>query len=41
MKVMTFNIQHCLDYLNDKIDIDLFVNAINEISSINIKNSND
>ncbi len=32
MKVMTFNIQHCLDYLNDKIDIDLFVNAIKEIN---------
>lgn len=32
MKVMTFNIQHCLDYMNDKIDIDLFVNAIKEIS---------
>lgn len=32
MKVMTFNIQHCLDYMNDKIDIDLFVDAIKEIS---------
>lgn len=32
IKVMTFNIQHCLDYLNDKIDIDLFVNTIKNIN---------
>ncbi len=28
MRVMTFNIQHALDYQNKKIDIDLFVRAI-------------
>ncbi len=28
MKVMTFNIQHALDYKNQKIDIDLFVRSI-------------
>ncbi len=28
MKVMTFNIQHALDYQKQVIDIDLFVNAI-------------
>lgn len=28
MKVMTFNIQHCLDYKKQIIDIDLFVNTI-------------
>ena len=32
IKVMTFNIQHCLDYLNDKIDIDLFVNTIKNVN---------
>lgn len=32
MRVMTFNIQHCLDYQNDIIDIDLFVNSIKEIN---------
>lgn len=32
MRIMTFNIQHCLDYLNDKIDIDLFVNTIKNIN---------
>ena len=32
MKIMTFNIQHCLDYLNDKIDIDLFVKTVKEIA---------
>lgn len=31
-KVMTFNIQHCLDYVNDNIDIDLFVNTIKNIN---------
>lgn len=31
-KVMTFNIQHALDYQNDKIDIDLFINSIKEQS---------
>lgn len=31
MKIMTFNIQHCLDYVNDKIDIDLFVNTVKGI----------
>lgn len=28
MKVMTFNIQHCLDYKNQVIDFDLFADAI-------------
>ena len=28
MKVMTFNIQHCLDYKKQVIDIDLFADAI-------------
>lgn len=28
MKIMTFNIQHALDYQNDIINIDLFINAI-------------
>ncbi len=28
MKVMTFNIQHCLDYKKQLIDFDLFANAI-------------
>lgn len=32
IKVMTFNIQHCLDYQNDKIDVDLFINSIKEIN---------
>lgn len=32
MRIMTFNIQHCLDYQNDKIDIDLFVNTIKNIN---------
>ena len=32
MRIMTFNIQHCLDYQNDKIDIDLFVDSIKEIN---------
>lgn len=32
LKVMTFNIQHCLDYINRVIDFDLFGQAINEIS---------
>jgi endonuclease/exonuclease/phosphatase family metal-dependent hydrolase len=32
IKVMTFNIQHCLDYLNNKIDIDLFVDSIEKIN---------
>lgn len=30
LKVMTFNIQHCLDYKNGRIDIDLFVDSIKE-----------
>lgn len=30
MKVMTFNIQHCLDYKKRKIDIDLFADKITE-----------
>ncbi|MBR2867738.1 MAG: endonuclease/exonuclease/phosphatase family protein [Clostridia bacterium] len=30
MKVMTFNIQHCLDYQHKKIDIGLFVDSIKE-----------
>ena len=30
MRIMTFNIQHALDYLNQKIDIDLFVKKIKE-----------
>ncbi|MBR3588442.1 MAG: endonuclease/exonuclease/phosphatase family protein [Clostridia bacterium] len=30
MKVMTFNIQHCLDYKRRKIDIDLFADKIRE-----------
>lgn len=30
MKIMTFNIQHALDYKNQIIDIDLFVKAIKE-----------
>ena len=28
MRIMTFNIQHALDYLNQKIDIELFVEKI-------------
>lgn len=32
MQVMTLNIQHCLDYRNDKIDIGLFVDSIKEIN---------
>ncbi len=30
VKVMTFNIQHCLDYKNRKIDFDLFATKIKE-----------
>ena len=30
MKVMTFNIQHCLDYKRQKIDFDLFAEKIKE-----------
>lgn len=32
LKVMTFNTQHCLDYRNDKIDIDLFVDTIKSVN---------
>ncbi len=32
MKVMTFNIQHCLDYKRRKIDFDLFADKIKEYS---------
>jgi endonuclease/exonuclease/phosphatase family metal-dependent hydrolase/8-oxo-dGTP pyrophosphatase MutT (NUDIX family) len=32
IKVMTFNIQHCLDYQNNKIDIDLFVDTIKAVN---------
>ena len=28
MKIMTFNIQHALDYINQKIDVDLFIEKI-------------
>lgn len=28
VKVMTFNVQHCLDYNNKEIDVDLFVKSI-------------
>lgn len=28
MRIMTFNIQHALDYLNQKVDIGLFINKI-------------
>ena len=30
MKVMTFNVQHCLDYQNQIIDIPLFADFIKE-----------
>ena len=30
MKVMTFNIQHCLDYKKNKINIPLFVDTIKQ-----------
>lgn len=30
MRIMTFNIQHALDYKNQKIDIDLFIRKIKE-----------
>ena len=30
MRIMTFNIQHALDYLNQKIDTDLFIKKIKE-----------
>ena len=33
MKVMTFNIQHALDYQKQIIDIDLFVNAVKKYSA--------
>ncbi len=33
MKVMTFNIQHCLDYKKRKIDCDLFARKITEYGS--------
>lgn len=33
MKVMTFNIQHCLDYKNQKIDFDLFARKITEFGA--------
>lgn len=32
MRILTFNIQHALDYQNQKIDIDLFIRKINEFS---------
>ncbi len=32
MRIMTFNIQHCLDYQNNKIDIDLFVDTIKAVN---------
>ena len=32
MKVMTFNIQHCLDYKKRKIDFDLFAEKIKEFN---------
>mgnify|MGYP003304700233 CR=1 FL=1 len=32
MKVMTFNVQHFLDYQNDKIDIALFADAIKSVA---------
>lgn len=32
MKVMTFNIQHCLDYKRRKINFDLFADKIKELS---------
>lgn len=31
MRVMTFNIQHCLDYKNDIIDIGLFADTIKKV----------
>ena len=30
-KVMTFNIQHALDYQKQAIDFDLFINAIKKL----------
>ena len=33
LKVMTFNIQHALDYLKQIIDFDLFINAIKKYSA--------
>ncbi len=30
MRIMTFNIQHALDYKNQKVDIDLFIRKIKE-----------
>lgn len=33
MKVITFNIQHCLDYKNRKIDFDLFAKKITEFGA--------
>ncbi len=32
IRVMTFNVQHCLDYINGRIDIDLFVDTIKRIN---------
>ncbi len=32
IRVMTFNIQHCLDYQNNKIDIALFADAIKDVN---------
>lgn len=33
MKIMTFNTQHCLDYLNQKIDFQVMADAINQLDA--------
>ena len=36
MKIMTFNIQHCLDYKRRRIDFDLFAEKIKENTALYI-----
>jgi endonuclease/exonuclease/phosphatase family metal-dependent hydrolase len=31
MKIMTFNTQHCLNYLEQKIDFDIMAEAITDL----------
>ena len=33
MKIMSFNAQHCLDYINQRIDFDLFADTIRSIDA--------
>ena len=33
MKIMTFNTQHCLDYINRRIDFSLMANTINDLNA--------